>query len=233
MFGIIELREGNTANIFEMMDQFFDSEGSGYHRRSLGMLSLTTENAMNELKRSFEIEPLSVRESGEGNYLINTNGCHRFTVLRTLCLKELAEADNDPEKIEVIRRKYTIPAQITGIDLDKTYAKFVLSMIGSQRPDVHIIDMETAYTEDYRPTDDMVLVYKKDEERKRRTITKEQFIELARQALIRCPKDDPRLRYIRDGIDTYESFKEFIGHICPEYLEGKNSTRVGDDDERV
>ena len=226
------MREGDSCDICESMDNFFDSNGSGYHMRSIGMLSLTTENVMQELRRSFLVEPLSIRESGEESYLISSNGYHRFTVLRALYLKELYEANGDPARIEEIRKKYTFPADITGIDLDKTYSKFILSFIGSRNPDVRIIDMETHYDENCRPTDNVLLAYEKDGEMKKKIISTEQFTEIAREAILRCPEDEPTLMYIRDAMKKYNSFEKFIERICPEYFRRENSRKDGDD-ERV
>lgn len=112
-------RRNSGRSIFETMDDFFDSEGDGYHSRSIGMLEYDNDNILNSLNYSFNFEPITVCETGEnGKYTIYTNGLHRFTVLKTLCLKELADADGDEQKIEEIKRKYTIPADVTGVNLE-------------------------------------------------------------------------------------------------------------------
>lgn len=228
------MREGMSSDIFNTMDNFFDSHGDGYHSRSIGMLSLNTENALEKLKNSFTMEPLRVRETGEGSYLISSNGYHRYTVLRTLFLKELYEANGDPAKIEAIKQKYVIPVDLTGIDLEKTYSKFILSFIGSRDPATRIVDMESYYEPgSWESTDNVLFAYERHGELKKRVLTTDEFVQVARQAIMRCPPDEPTLRYVDDAINRYPSFRKFIQDRCPEYLSRTNAKEEMGDEERV
>ncbi len=213
------MREGKVKDIFESMDDFFDSNGDVYHSRSLGMLSLDSDTIMDKLGPSLERNPLHVNESGNSSYLITEDGFHRFTILRVMYLKELYEANGDPKKIEELRKKYTIPASVMGIDVDETYSKFILSFIGTQDPSIYIKDMERYYDPDTCiPTEDILVTYEKENCHRKSILSRDEFIMLAKRALLKCPKDEPTFKYIKDALDENKGFREFVSRICPEYF---------------
>jgi hypothetical protein len=41
---------------------------------------------------------------------------------------------------------------------------------------------------------------------------------LAKRALLKCPKDEPTFKYIKDALDENKWFREFVSRICPEYF---------------
>ncbi len=116
----------NSGNIFRSMDEYFDENGDGYHTRALGMLELSTENAMQQLRDSFQYEPMGCAHVENGKYVIMTNGLHRFMVLKILYLKEIQDAKGNKEKINQIREKYTIPMRVIYINSNKAYCKYLL-----------------------------------------------------------------------------------------------------------
>ena len=143
-------------NIFDTLDDYFDKNGDGYHIRSVGMLEYSKDNILDNLRISFEKEPIQVKETGEGTYIIFKNGLHRFTLLRILYLKELADANGDKEKIDKLKEKYTIPVRTTKINIDKTYCKYILNQIDVNEGDKLIIkDITNEYDENYKPTDNV------------------------------------------------------------------------------
>ena len=106
-------------DIIESLDNFFDSEGDGYHSRSVGILEYDRDYILDKLQDSFKMEPMVVADTGEGKYTISTNGLHRFTVLRLLYLSEVVQAKGDPRKLDELEKKYTIPVQLQGIEFEK------------------------------------------------------------------------------------------------------------------
>lgn len=138
----------NNTDIFESMDSFFEENSDGYHMRSLGMLEYNKDNIIENLRTSFKIEPIEVCETGEGQYVISSNGLHRFTVLRIMYLKELYELGKNPEeqKVEQLRAKYTIPVDVTTINLDNTYCKYMMEMIDGTWEISRDFDLKTRKT---------------------------------------------------------------------------------------
>lgn len=106
------------------LDSFFNSKGDGYHSRSVGLLDYTSDNVMDKI--NFEYERIVVDEMGDNKYVISTNGLHRYTVLRILYLNECLHARGNNEKLAKLREKYTIPVSSNGVDLFKTYSKYIL-----------------------------------------------------------------------------------------------------------
>ena len=115
-----------SQNIFQILDDFFDRNGDGYHTRALGMLEMTPENVMEQLKSSFKREPMVFARIENGKYVIFINGMHRFAVLRVLYLKEIQEAKGNKDSIEQIRKKYTISAKSININSKKGYCKYLI-----------------------------------------------------------------------------------------------------------
>ncbi len=121
-------------DIIESLDNFFDSEGDGYHSRSVGILEYDRDYILDKLQDSFKMEPMVVADTGEGKYTISTNGLHRFTVLRLLYLSEVVQAKGDPRKLDELEKKYTIPVQLQGIEFEKTYCKYLIKQ--TQDPNI-------------------------------------------------------------------------------------------------
>lgn len=120
---------GNFDNIFDSMDYFFDEYGSLYQKRSTKMLEYSKDDIIEGLSSSFEIEPMSLIETGEGTYTVFTNGLHRYTLLRALYLCEASKVQGDEDALSALKEKYTIPANVQEIDLDKTYCAFLLDYV--------------------------------------------------------------------------------------------------------
>lgn len=151
-------RSQNT-NIFLSMDRFFAEEGTTYSTRSTSMLQYDKENIIEALKQSFKNEPISLIETGEGTYTVLTNGLHRYTLLRALYLSEAAQANGNIKKLAELSKKYTIPADVTGIDFDKTYCKYLLKKVKSDDKEWNVVDVRTEYDSNNIPTGNAVIEY--------------------------------------------------------------------------
>lgn len=204
-----EYQNKGGNNIFLSMNYFFytSSEGTEYTSRSIGMLDYREDNILGGLKESFIKEPISLIETGEGHYNVFYNGFHRYTLLRILYLNEVAKAKGDKEKLEQLRKKYTIPAMVTGVDLDKTYCKYLLTKTRCGEEERDIADICEVYTRDNIKTDMAAVKYRG---RKVEVLTNEQLKELTRTRII---EDGDFLMHnpdIQEAYNKYQSFREFV-----------------------
>ena len=202
-----ECRGINSKNIFLSLDNFFKEGGDGYHSRSLGLLEYNRDNIIEKLKESFINDPMSLIETGEGTYTILNNGLHRYTLLRALYLSEVADAHGNKEKIAELANKYTIPASVTGVDLDKTYCKYLLTKARCGDEEWDIADVRTEYDSEYRATDNVIIKYGNG---RKEVLDTEQLLNLTKERVAEdkdFKKNYPELQY---SYNKYLSFAMFI-----------------------
>ena len=126
MFGI-----GN--NVFEELGLLFgDDKSHEYSSRCNSLLDYPKDELLAILTESFRKDPMIVRELEKGKYIISGNGKHRFTLLKALYLAELASIDptNNPQQLQELRKKYTIPIKSKKLDYSQTYSNFFISLFG-------------------------------------------------------------------------------------------------------
>lgn len=111
----------------EVFDHFFDEMGRGYQTRALGMLEYDESNVIDRLQKSFITEPMSLIEVDRKKYLMLSNGMHRFLVLRSLYLSMKSKCKREIDHLDLIK-KYTIPVEVTKVDLLKTYCKYLINL---------------------------------------------------------------------------------------------------------
>ena len=109
----------------DVLDDFFDELGDGYHSRSVGLLSYDLDTLFDILDISFQREPIKTLEA-DNKHVILTNGMHRFIVLRLLYLNERSKCSNN--NLDNLNQKYTIPVQTTKVDTTKTYCKYLIDI---------------------------------------------------------------------------------------------------------
>lgn len=201
------MRCGN--DLFKAFSHFFDStKMDGYHTRSLSMLDLTTDNAMEILSDSFQVEPMKVADAPGHRYTVNGNGMHRYSVLRSLYLIEMARAEGNQEQEKAIREKYTLPALVSKIDYIKTYSNFVLSTLketywlGNERDEMGVL---TGRAKLELVSDENLY------------LTNEELIAYVRNTMI-LQKDNPTVQWLLQRNDS--SFHQFLSLVVPEMLEG-------------
>ena len=197
---ILGYRDGR-ANIFLTMSDFFDSEGDGYHRRSIGMLDYTSDEIMCELADSFEREPITIDDTGEGKYVISSNGLHRFTVLRAHYLNELEKCNGDAKKELKLVEKYFIPVRVNELDHIKTYSKFLLT-----RFNPNIKSIKSEWDENYQYTGKMVIGYS---DGKQIVVGDQELVALVRETMLQQQNLRDLQKYFK-----YDSFRHFVeGHL--------------------
>ena len=198
---------GLDKNIFLSMDHFFSTKGSTYHTRSVGMLEYDKDNIIESLKESFESEPISLIETGEGTYTILDNGLHRYTLLRILYLSEAAKVKDNPKKLAELAKKYTIPASVTGVDLDKTYCKYLLKMVKSTNDDFDIVDVKNHYDSNYKLTGNVEVVYANGE---KEILSKEMLLAMTKERVYEDETFKENYPRLQNVYNKYASFASFI-----------------------
>ena len=202
------MRCGN--DLLKAFPNFFDStKRDGYHTRSLSMLDLTTENGVRALTPSFKEEPMKLADAPGGRYTINGNGMHRYSVLRSLYLIEMAKSKGNKEQEQAIREKYTVPALVSKIDYVKTYSNFVLTTlkmaywVGNERDEQNNltgrVKVETTNGENL-------------------FLTNEELLEYVRN-VISTQMDSPSMQWLLDFDNP--SFQQFLYLIEPKKVYGK------------
>lgn len=199
---ILGYRDGR-ANIFLTMGDFFDSQGAGYHRRSIGMLEYSSDEIMWKLGDSLEREPIVIDDTGEGKYVISTNGLHRYTLLRVHYLSELEKCQGDPKKELRLREKYMIPVKIKELDHIKTYSKFLLT-----RYNPNIRSIRSEWDENYNLTGKISIRYS---DGKEIIVGDEELIDMVRDTMSQQQNFGDLQRYFK-----YNSFRNF----AEQYLQG-------------
>jgi len=187
-----------TEDIFSSFSKFFDSNGDGYHCRSIGLLDYSSEEIMGKLGSSFEEEPMCVEEIDNGKYAISTNGMHRYTVLRAHYLMELQKVKGNLEDVQNLREKYTIPVKLNEVDYLKTYAKFLI-MCSNSNYSVHL-----ELDENYDYTGNVEICFGDEKQ----VLNDDELIEFARQSLLSL--SDNQKEIIDFLASKYESFNEFM-----------------------
>lgn len=150
-----------VPDVFLSIDDLFSSTASTYESRSLSMLNYNKDNVMDGLRKTLENsdEEMVLVETGEGSFAVFTNGLHRYTVLRAFYLAEAAKVKEDDEELKKLAEKYTIPAQVVGIDMEKTYSKYLIITMEAFGADFKIRDIRTHYDDSFTRTGNTEFVY--------------------------------------------------------------------------
>ena len=189
-------------SIFESLPTYFDSEGDGYHRRSIEMLDYTSEEIIDGLTESFKREPIRVREMEPGKFIINGNGLHRYTLLRIHYLQEISKATDDSTR-DSIKKKYTIPVEANFTDYKKTYLRYLIEsspFCQSQvRPEID---------DNYKYTGRVEISINNEN----RVLNDEEFLEFVKC----CDLSYFNITSIEQAAKEYDSFKDFLITYFPE-----------------
>lgn len=219
-----DLANGGNTNVFSSMDYFFDDKKRGYSARSIGMLEYDKDSILEKLEQSFINEPISLIETGEGEYTVYFNGLHRYTLLRILYLSEVAKVKGDREKLAQIRKKYTLPAEVTSIDLDKTYCKYLLTKAKCGEEDWDIIDVSTEYDSHYRATGNCIIKYGSG---RKEVLTSELLLDLTRTRVAEDPDFKRNYPELQKAYSRYPSFENFIDVEFGDIIQLQKSEQKG------
>lgn len=189
------------------LDSFFDSKGDGYHSRSVGLLDYTSNDVMDKVV--FEHEIIAVDEMGDNKYVISYNGLHRYTVLRVLYLNEVMHARGNNEKLAKLREKYTIPVSCRGVDLFKTYSKYMLMKFSCG-----VRDIEKEYDSDtWEYTGRLVIIQDNNE---RSLIESDQ--ELMKLVISKADIINQNISDLQGDYNRYPSFRRFLEKYYSRYI---------------
>lgn len=196
----------NTNDIFESFPNFFQTNGDSYHTRANAMLEYTGDNIVQGLLRSFKVEPIKIGATPKGKYIIDVNGLHRYTVLRSLYLIELSRLGEDKEAITELNSKYTIPVEASEIDYIKTYSHYVLVTLGI----VRYISKE--YDNNYNATGNARVEFSN---KQRKIMSNSELIKLVTTSLM---ENKHQWIFFMNYLNKSEEFRTFIETVCPEML---------------
>lgn len=215
-----------VPDIYLSIDDLFSSTASTYESRSLSMLEYTKDNVVDGLRKSLEdfSEEMVLIETGEGSYVVFTNGLHRYTVLKAFYLMEAAYAKDD-EMLEKLAKKYTIPVQVVGIDLEKTYSKYLLMTMEAFGADLKIRNIRSHYDENFTRTNKTEFLYI---DGRRIVLTNDELrIFLINEILKFGPEH--LLGLISSDCEKYRSLKKFIDELNKDLEKAKEGGYPGRD----
>ena len=183
-------------NILIFMKSYFDSNGDGYHQRSLGLLEYNNDEIIKKLESSFQYEPIILSDFDDDKYFVTNNGRHRYTILR---LHYLLECMNGGD-LEQLKDKYTIPVIIEKTDFFKTYCNYLLCNL-----DMSVKFIYNEIDKDGNFTGNVVILKNNDS---REVIGVDELKNLVALHLESIGSN--KLEIIREDYSKYDSFKRFI-----------------------
>lgn len=194
-----------TNDIFKTFPNFFQLNGDSYHTRANGMLKYNCDNIVQSLLRSFTEEPIKIGGATRGKYVIDVNGLHRYTVLRSLYLIELSKLDSI-EDIDKLKEKYTIPVEAAEIDYIKTYSYYVLSTLGV----INYISKE--YDDNYCATGNAKVEFRNKD---RKVMSNTELLQLVTTSLM---ENKHQWIFFQNYLSNSAEFRTFMSTVCPEIL---------------
>lgn len=226
-----EYRELGKMSLFENMDGFFDENGAGYEKRSLSMLEIPTEEIISQLSYSFTKEPIYLIESDKGKFTISSNGLHRYHIIKTHYLKELASlSGNNQEELDSLRKKYTFETRVDETDFFKTYSHYLLSFISKSCKNP--IKLTGEKDKNYQFTGNSVLI---DESTKSEQVLNDsQLASYLKKSAVdflldrKIPKKDTLqfLDVIKNAYSNFESFRDFYNEQLAEIIPSKYVKKI-------
>lgn len=195
-----------SNNLLLNLANFFDSKGNGYHSRSIGMLNYSSDEIIEKLGASFKKEPIVIKQLTGNNYLVDSNGLHRYAVLRAHFINESYGLDVNSEKYWELKEKYKIPVKLKKVDLIKTYSNFLLSI----NPDFDY-HLELEINKNYEYTGNVIL---SSSNNKRLILDNNTLIDFLEQVLANTQNRDYFDRISR-YVKKYISFDFFININFP------------------
>ena len=103
----------------------FDPHGDNYHSRANGMTKYHSDEVVEKLERSFREEPIKLYGMG-GKYFLSSNGNHRLHLLMLHYLM-------DKFKGVDVTNKYRIPVVVQELDVTKTFANYMGSLLWDEK----------------------------------------------------------------------------------------------------
>ena len=217
--------ETSLEGMAEALGCYFNENGSGYEKRSLGMLEYSSEEIVDQLESSFTTAPMSLYECGQDSYEIGYNGMHRYHILKFHYLKELLSIDyDDKAAIEELDKKYSIEYMVRPVDYIKTYCAYFLDR--TKQCDKITVENELV---NYAITDKAIVRQVSGQEIKSEVMDNAVLIATVRKQLNKFLENDtnPQVRSFMSiwslYINQIENLREFLVTHMPEVIEKINA----------
>ncbi|MDD3822117.1 MAG: hypothetical protein ACOXZW_00395 [Bacilli bacterium] len=205
-------------NLFLSLGTYFNSTGDGYHQRSIGLLDYSADEIIQKLEDSFITEPIMVKMISDKEYVISTNGLHRYTVLRAHFLNESIGIEKDSPEFMKLCQKYEIPVKLSNVDWVKTYVNLLLL----NNPHFKgLIQLE--YDNNYHYTGNVVLKLPSGESK---VLNDTELMDLAKQFIALTDEDD-YYKTIDLYCAQYDSFNTFVKTNFPELISRQTNKYSG------
>ena len=209
----------HNGNIYDLMEKFFDEKGDPYHRRSTDLLEIPSSDIMERLKISFSDDPIILAEY-DGKYFVRTNGNHRVFAMYLNYLLESRYAYT-PDAKEALKKKYTFPALVGEVDVEKSYANYILQSKLSKKYVDRVYDREQM-----KITDDYEIVANGE----RRTVQDESeidhfVIENFISAIKR--KETYLIEQLAKAAKEHKSFRKYFSSLFPQIGENDIASILG------
>lgn len=115
-------QETQSKSLVELLKVYYqDGESYDYFSRANGPLDYSPDEIRTILDKGLQNGSINVKELEKKRYLINSNGIHRFLMLKLAYLYEQQQG------VEDIQQKFSIPATIIKCDFIKSYCYFLLA----------------------------------------------------------------------------------------------------------
>ena len=194
----------SSSDIFLSMGDFFDTEGDQYHIRSIGMLELDKEELLKRLAYSFVVEPIQIKEIHDNRYFIDSNGLHRFTVIKLHYIMEKYRGMDDT----LLREKYTFPVMARKLDRVKTYLAYLVSILDDG------IKVKKYIDEEYRYTGQILVI----ENGEKKIFSDEAFVLYVRDLIAIYGVDVSNLFRLDNHVEKNDSFRNFLETYFPDLV---------------
>lgn len=213
-------------NLINNMSSFFDENANSYERRSISMLDYSTDEIIEKLSDSFEIEPMSLNEVDSGKYVIGDNGLHRFHVIKAHYLKELSLINqNDKEAVAKLKNKYMLDVRVSELDIFKSYSSYILKKLAQlQNQNIRI---RTHYDSHWNITGNVVIEQPGQSpqilnDKELLAFMKKYIVDFILNKSISRKTYKAFIKEIKNNCNNYDSFKEFYSQNLQNIFENIN-----------
>ena len=196
-----------SNDLFKSFNNYFNSEGDSYHSRANGMLDYSSDEIVERLENSFIKEPIILLEVEDNKYVVETNGIHRFNVLKVSYLGEISKCKTE-EEIERVNKLFTIPVKVNKIDIFKSYCNYLLNKFKKEEGRFWVSSNTN--------NSDLCAIEHGDE---KFTLTNDELLEYVKNNIKEDAIDDEQIEWFTS---QYPSFADFINLYKEKLNEGKN-----------
>ena len=186
------------------MNYFFDEQGTGYQRRSIGMLEMNKDEFLDKMKRVCKEDTMCLIQCDNKKFVVSSNGLHRFNVLKIHYLSDLNNIDHlSFDAIKDLKKKYEFDMEVTRVDYVKTYSYFILHNLNAD------FTVKPIWDKDWNSTNQSEVIFKD----KSRIFSDDELVVLVQEVVEMCKNNGLiNVDFFNEYYNKVESFREFVGN---------------------